>query len=145
MIKAKKLGLVGRCLLAGAIFLGGCSEKPKQETLNLKDLNNDGRPEQVYFEEDGKGIVNFGYITRNLLVREGKEKGFGEPKILHTFKGWPKEIQIKDINGNGNQDLVYLIKGKNPKDYDLIVRYGNGDGTFQKEKLIEEGYKEVSL
>ncbi|MEK6834885.1 MAG: hypothetical protein AABX61_01330 [Nanoarchaeota archaeon] len=150
--KIKDFGKKAILITGLAGILNGCTENVEYKTTQIfKDLNNDGKPEHVYLiynsKESGFGFPENIY---DLIVRSGEEKDFGEPKLLQRFRYVkPKEIKIEDINGDENQDLVYLIY--NPKEsgfgfpeniYDLLVRYGNGDGTFQQPKLLQR-YKGI--
>ncbi len=95
----KKILLIGGL----ATILSGCAEIEYKTSQIFKDLNNDGKPEQVYLL---KGKKHWDYRDYDLMVREGKEEGFGEPKLLQKFKNKPIEIKIEDIDGDGNQDLL---------------------------------------
>ncbi|HKR04563.1 MAG TPA: T9SS type A sorting domain-containing protein [Bacteroidia bacterium] len=52
----------------------------------------------------------------------------------------PYDILATDLNNDGHTDLASCNYGSNPGDYNLTVRMGNGNGTFQSVQLIDAAY-----
>jgi len=68
--------------------------------LSLTDLNQDGRPDLVYFGD-----------ARDLIVRYNKgTNGWGEPKRWHLDDGMlsPNALATGDITGDGLEDVILL-------------------------------------
>ncbi|HTW56622.1 MAG TPA: VCBS repeat-containing protein [Terriglobales bacterium] len=89
------------------------------------DLNNDGNLDMAVTEDEG--------TTYPGLIEVGLGNGDGTFGTLTAYPSsvlaedpGPGNIQMYDINGDGNLDLVYL----NSNFGTLAVMYGNGDGTM---------------
>ncbi len=52
----------------------------------------------------------------------------------------PFDILAADLNNDGHTDIASCNYGSNPGDYNLTVRLGNGNGTFQNVQLINAAY-----
>src|SRR5207237_7607970 len=52
----------------------------------------------------------------------------------------PYDILAADLNNDGHIDIASCNYGSNPGDYNLTVRLGNGNGTFQNVQLIDAAY-----
>lgn len=52
----------------------------------------------------------------------------------------PFDILATDLNNDGHVDIASCNYGSNPGDYNLTVRLGNGDGTFQNVQLFDAAY-----
>jgi hypothetical protein len=91
----------------------------------VADVNGDGQPDLV--------IDN--YAADTIWVDKGNGNGtFGPPTIYPTdnhgqFQG-PSQVTVADVNGDGIPDLIYPTYIGN----DVVVRLGNGDGTFGPEE-----------
>ena len=90
------------------------------------DLNKDGKLDMAVTE--GKGSIYSGLVEVGLGLGDGT---FGTltafPTAVQLLESpGPADIQIADINGDGNLDLVYVNSG-----YGTVgIIYGNGDGTL---------------
>ena len=97
--------------------------------LALGDLNNDGKIDMVVTEHGGN--LSNGQIE--IFLNDGTGTFAAAPTAYPASAiggaggdSWPLDIQMFDINGDGNLDLVYLND-----DYGtLAVALGNGDGTI---------------
>jgi len=103
------------------------------------DLNNDGfldilvpnvnAPRVIYFMNPGKEILtNPEALSRSRRVL----------KISHMpgrHYGEVNDVRAADLNSDGNLDLVTA----NLQNATLATFIGNGDGTFQKDTLLEGG------
>jgi hypothetical protein len=88
------------------------------------DLNGDGKLDMAVTESNGSVYQGF--------IEIGTGNGDGTfstltayPSSAFTDNSYPADIQMFDMNGDGNLDLVYL----NSNFGTLAVMYGNGDGT----------------
>jgi hypothetical protein len=92
--------------------------------VSFGDLNKDGKLDMAVTEDDGS--VYSGFIEVGLGNGDGT---FGTltayPSSVLAAYPDPTSIQMIDINGDGNLDLVYL----NSEFGTVAVMYGNGDGT----------------
>jgi len=52
----------------------------------------------------------------------------------------PFDILATDLNNDGHVDIASCNYGSNPGDYNLTVRLGNGNGSFQNVQLIDAAY-----
>jgi type IX secretion system substrate protein/VCBS repeat protein len=52
----------------------------------------------------------------------------------------PFDILAADLNNDGHTDIASCNYGSNPGDYNLTIRLGNGNGTFQSVQLIDAAY-----
>ncbi len=60
---------------------------------------------------------------------------FQEPKNYSSEDTHPNSVALGDFNGDGKLDLVFANSSTNT----VGVRLGNGDGTFQAEKVYDAG------
>jgi len=56
-----------------------------------------------------------------------------------SFFGTTQGVAVADLNGDGKPDLVLLTTGGPSNPQIVVVRLGNGDGTFQPGKVYPEG------
>ena len=92
--------------------------------LTFGDLNKDGKLDLAVTENEG--TMYPGFIEIGLGNGDGT---FGTltayPSSVLLDNPNPADIQMLDLNGDGNLDLVYLNDGFGT----LGIMYGNGDGT----------------
>lgn len=60
--------------------------------------------------------------------------------VSFTMSQSPFDILATDLNNDGHTDIASCNYGSNPGDYNLTIRLGNGDGTFQNVQLIDAAY-----
>jgi len=99
----------------------------QQGALFGMDVNSDGKMDLVEFGRDiDKGWANFGNVWIN------DEMGFTKV-TTPNIAGTGGNFSIGDINNDGYPDFVYAgWPAQN-------VSYGNGDGTFTEQTLVEAG------
>jgi len=123
-----------------AVFLGNGDGTFQQELdyplgnypyhIAVGDVNGDGKLDVVATDEDyalGMGVVvaigdgNGGFqLVSNTPYTSTIQNPF-------EFQPYPTYIQMTDLNGDGNLDLIYT----NTEYSTVGVMFGNGDGTFQ--------------
>jgi hypothetical protein len=108
----------------------GCSFGP---ALFVTDFNGDGKPDLAYCERDASS--NLGKIWVALGNGDGT---FKKPVsvTVHPYQG-AFSFAVGDFNSDGKTDLIanYFTSSKfDHTETDLFL--GNGDGTFQKKKII---------
>lgn len=96
------------------------------ELVAFGDLNKDGKLDMAVTERVGS--IYTGFIEVGLGNGDGT---FGTltayPASANLVESpYPADIQIGDLNGDGNLDLVYL----NADIGTVAIMYGNGDGTL---------------
>jgi hypothetical protein len=126
-----------------AIILNSCSNAP-QTTSIFKDLDGDTKPEYIYMVYTGETGKWKDIPTYELKMKKGLGKGlFGKEILIQKFAGKPTEIRFEDITGDRIPDLSYIIctgtKGwKETPIFELRMRKGLGDGTFEQPKVIQK-------
>src|SRR5579863_1549511 len=88
----------------------------------VADLNGDGRPDLVLFNNNINGSAG------SVSVLLGNGDGTLRSPVSYPSAGQPQQLAIGDFNGDGKLDLV-LANG--PDVGTLSILFGNGDGTFQ--------------
>jgi len=88
---------------------------PSPVSLAVGDLNGDTRPELLAVSTAVNGC--------SILFNQGNGN-FGQPQNVAVGTA-PKFVNLRDLNGDSQMDLVVLIEGA------LNVLAGNGDGSFQ--------------
>ena len=147
----EKIMLIICCVGLLLSFVSGCDTNVEQfQRRNIyEDINNDSKLEVIYLQPNRKQKRKDGlYVhpTYDLIVANGKGDGtFESPrKVLH-FSDNVEDLQIKDINGDGNLDVLVLLPNRKQtrKDglyvhptYDLMVAIGDGEGNFKEPKLV---------
>jgi len=136
--------LVGGGLVA---VLSGCDGQQIRIGQIVNDFNNDGRSDIVNVSYDGDAEPRTkGYLVSfDAYISLGQGDGtFTPQKKAFHFGLRPESLQVGDINGDGNKDLLFIAYEKNVEprtkgygvSFDQYVALGNGDGTFQNPKKI---------
>ena len=128
--------------------LCGCDESPKywQPKQITCDLTKSGRNDIIQWVgvgNDGGGHPTHYEIT--VMLNTGNpEKLFKDPivvlKVSHNLEPLT-DVKCVDLNGDGIPDLLYRVDqgydmGGHPAQYNIMVAYGRGDGTFSGPILI---------
>ncbi|PIN79486.1 hypothetical protein COV16_03970 [Candidatus Woesearchaeota archaeon CG10_big_fil_rev_8_21_14_0_10_34_8] len=112
--------------LSTIIALSGCVHY--NEFRKEVNLNEDSLQDVVELK---KGAI---YVSERLNF--GTQKPVYNPPIKLT-KDYQKvtDLEIRDLNGDGNLDLLFFMNDqKNPE---IRKMYGNGDGTFSVDILVQ--------
>jgi hypothetical protein len=130
-------------VVAGSLGLFGCDERrntsPNDKRVVYADVNRDGIQDLLYANKAKEDQDDNNYYDWDLFLALGNREGrFSEANKVATI-GMPiNDLQSRDLNGDGNPDISYLIMkpgvaGKDNYHYDwgLMVIDGNGDGTFK--------------
>jgi hypothetical protein len=100
-------------------------------TVTVADLNGDGNADVVV--GSWYTAINSGPGMIEVLMARGD--GSLQPPISYGFVGLgPAYVAARDVNGDGNPDLLVLagcVAANNCTNGVLNVLLGNGDGTFQ--------------
>jgi hypothetical protein len=90
--------------------------------LAVGDFNNDGKPDVV---------IGGGQEPSDIVLRLGNGDGTFQAPITIGQTGNPAEMAAVDVNNDGNLDVVCLVPNPNNGTGNIVVFYGNGDGTFK--------------
>jgi len=92
------------------------------------------------FNGDGKldlAVANFGSDTVSVLLGNGD--GTFQPQVAYGVGDLPQVVAVADLNGDGIPDLAVAgYVGSSPFN-SLLIRLGNGDGTFKAAVKYEPG------
>ena len=136
--------IVGGLAVAGSLGLFGCNETddvaPNDRRVAYADVNRDGIQDFLYatMAKENQDKDN-DYYDWDLFRALGNSDGrFSEAIKIATIGMPTNDLQARDLNGDGNPDISYLVMkpgvtGKDGDYYDwsLMVMDGNGDGTFK--------------
>ncbi len=78
------------------------------------------------FNKDGKQDLAFSTYLATAVVLGDGTGGFGPP-VMYRGPGDSSELLVKDMNGDGNQDLITLNHAQT-----ISILLGNGAGIFAK-------------
>ena len=96
------------------------------------DVNGDGIPDLI--------IANFNDATVSVLLGNGD--GTFQPEQTYAVGERPASVAVADLNGDGKPDIVVANHGFYPfyaNAKSVSVLLGNGDGTFQPQRMIAVG------
>lgn len=113
-------------------------------TVVLSDINNDGNSDLIV-------LVNIhAYPIRNAFVAvyPGDGEGNFNGGYIHVpllENAYASDMDLADVNADGNQDLIISYPQQNSIEEPLGVTlsYGNGDGTFSTQRRIAPNQKNV--
>ena len=144
--------LLTNLFLVGTLGLSGCADSSNcdprisaQKNLQIfADINNDLRKDVIYVAATKvRPSYNQVYESELRLKLADEHNNYGESSVIERFKYLPLDVKIEDVDGDGNLDILYVKPTRVRPSYNqvyesaLILRRGNGDGTFQPEVVIE--------
>lgn len=137
---------IGRRIALASALIGacvGCVRGVNDNGYKSVDFNNDGKPDSIHVMTSGFS----GFQRNSIYIRLSAEKGSAERLTKLDLPSGLLEVDVKDINKDGNLDILYLAKaGTDEKpEYSLYVRHGRGDGTFSEERVLEKSDKILKL
>ncbi len=97
---------------------------PSPDSVVVADFNGDGRPDIATASQSS--------ATVSVLLRNSD--GTFQPGVSSAAGSSPNSLRplyVADVNNDGKPDLLVL----NTTDQTLAVLLGNGDGTFQTQKV----------
>jgi Bacterial Ig-like domain (group 3)/FG-GAP-like repeat len=107
----------------------------------VKDVNGDGNPDLLVANACGNN-GNFGCMIGSVGVLLGNGNGTFHAAVNYTSGGYePYSVAVKDVNGDGNPDLLVANRCVDNSNCNGVVgvRLGNGDGTFQPVVTYDSG------
>lgn len=123
-MKIKNVLQLGALVLALSASSGCVQHKSFRREV---DLNHDTIPDVVELRDTA-------VYVRLCLMREAKGKPlYAKEKRMSQEYFKVADMEIKDVNGDGNLDLIYFVKDSTQPF--SRIRYGKGDGTFSVDVL----------
>jgi hypothetical protein len=98
--------------------------------VTIVDVNRDGHPDLV--------VVG---ISVSVLLGNGD--GTFQPEVDYLPALGVSAVAVADLGGDGNLDLVAVTNTN--EDFNLIVLFGNGDGTFPRRQDFESDRYPVAV
>jgi surface-anchored protein len=105
----------------------GLKQAPR---LAVGDLNNDGRPDIVY------GSTRPGSPLQQQDTFYALQLPSGDVGTPTKLADYLMELQIADVNGDGNADIV---GGRFRTDFAYSIHFGDGTGNFATPQIITTG------
>jgi hypothetical protein len=117
-------------------------------SLQVKDLNGDGKPDILYSYQDSD--YGSATITAGFIVQAGNGDGtFGAPKVLQLYSGsnppsflqTPQFSLLTDANNDGRPDLITTVQSGSYPTYTTVayLNLNNGDGTLKTATALQLG------
>ena len=133
-------GLAAIIINCGGGF-SGYDVPASQPNYFLKDVNNDGKKDKITVMPDDDSVNRSKSLSWSLYIALGEENGqFGEQKKICQLRCKPKDINLKDLNDDKKEDIVYLIAQSQFENHKwaLYLMTGNGDGTFNEAEILQK-------
>jgi len=132
-------------LLGGLVaILHGCFDVQRRIDAVVGDFNNDKVSDEVTISFDRYATPETMYCkgSYDAYISLGQKDGTLSPRVkAFHFELMPEKTQVRDVNGDGNEDFFFVSSRLEPKlkggfnsSTDGYVALGNGDGTFQEPK-----------
>jgi len=132
---------------AGTLGLFGCKERrsvaPNDKRIVYADVNKDGAQDLIYATRTSENNDDNNYNDWDLFLAFGDGNGgFSQARKVATIGMPPNNLQARDLNGDGNPDISYLVMKPGVRgndghsDWGLMVLDGNGDGTFKSPREV---------
>jgi hypothetical protein len=140
----KNVAIVVLVVMVIFVFFAGClNESPVPAEPIRADINSDNSTEFVYLEMDESKTGNDEYYDWDLKAMKGYGKEhLSAPTVIMSFETKPENLRIEDYNGDGINDVVFLIIDRSTAgndtyyDWHLMVTLGTGSDQFLKPKII---------
>ncbi len=110
-------------------------------SVAVRDVNGDGKPDVLVANACGNN-GNYGCMIGSLGVLLGNGNGTFQAAVNYTSGGYePDSVAVRDVNGDGNPDLLVANQCGNSGDCNgaVGVLMGNGDRTFQPVVTYDSG------
>jgi hypothetical protein len=104
-------------------------------------VNGNGKPDVLVANACGND-GNYGCMIGSLGVLQGNGNGTFQAAVNYTSGGYePDSVAVRDVNGDGNPDLVVASRCDNIGNCNGVVSVllGNGDGTFRPVVTYDSG------
>src|ERR1700722_19001476 len=115
-------------------------------SVAVADVNGDGKPDLVVANLCAKTSSSncaHGLVNGSVGVLLGNGDGTFRPAVTYSSTGLQAlSVAVADVNGDGKPDLIVANRYAcaNPcVDGSVVVRLGNGDGTFQSAVAYDSG------
>ncbi|MFA5714634.1 MAG: hypothetical protein WC998_02755 [Candidatus Paceibacterota bacterium] len=134
----KNVAIVVLVVMVIFVFFAGCLTPTPADPIRA-DINSDNSTEFIYLEMDESKAGNDWDLKA--MKGYGKEH-LSAPTVIMSFETKPENLGIEDYNGDGINDVVFLIINRsaagNDRYYDwhLMVTLGTESGQFLKPKII---------
>ncbi|MFC1750363.1 hypothetical protein ACFL2V_16305 [Pseudomonadota bacterium] len=120
-------------------LLAGCEPEPIKPTSINAELNGDGYKDSLTLEQID-GTWDDYQVTSTVSNGDGT---YAKPKrVLRinnlSLRKDPYSVDVELMNGDDHLDLVVIRPFENSwDDFEKVVCYGNGDGTFSEPVQIQ--------
>jgi len=106
----------------------------------VADLDGDGYRDLAVANLNGKPARNGSFGSVSVLLNDGRGR-FGEPTNYPTDGGYPMDLGVLDLNGDGHPDLAVA----NSEGKIVYLLRNRGDGRFEPGRQYESGTGDAAL